>query len=212
MHWRYDASNYFLTDPSLLYRSVRENLIEVVHSYTGKKRNWKRKLTIICYLWLHLYNLEPIKEKRNLQSGLWSQLWIMHYPSDVHYQCSFFRRWVIELHKMVHFSVMVSGYQCLLYRKSLSKLGSQLGECQRFETLKILKRTKHHICIYRMYFVRFIIFDILNIRHSPHTVMPDWGTNPAEGLFFARFEYTRDSPTRRQSGITDPIQLALIVN
>ena len=34
-------------------------------------------------------------------------------------------------------------------------------------------------------------------------VMPDWETNPAEGLFFARFEYIRDSPTPRQSGITD---------
>ena len=34
-------------------------------------------------------------------------------------------------------------------------------------------------------------------------VMPDWGTNPAKGLFFARFEYIRDSPTTRQSGITD---------
>ena len=33
-------------------------------------------------------------------------------------------------------------------------------------------------------------------------VMPDWGTNPARGLFFARFEYIRDSPTPRQSGIT----------
>ena len=36
-------------------------------------------------------------------------------------------------------------------------------------------------------------------------VMPDWGTNPAEGLFFARFEYIRDSPTSRQSGITASI-------
>ena len=34
-------------------------------------------------------------------------------------------------------------------------------------------------------------------------VMPDWGTNPAKGLFFARFEYIRDSPTPRQSGNTD---------
>ena len=33
-------------------------------------------------------------------------------------------------------------------------------------------------------------------------VMSDWGTNPAKGLFFARFEYIRDSPTPRQSGIT----------
>ena len=38
--------------------------------------------------------------------------------------------------------------------------------------------------------------------HS-HPVMPDWGTNPAKGLFFACFEYIRDSPTPRQSGITD---------
>ena len=33
-------------------------------------------------------------------------------------------------------------------------------------------------------------------------LMPDLGTNPAEGLFFARFKYTRDSPTPRQSDIT----------
>ena len=31
--------------------------------------------------------------------------------------------------------------------------------------------------------------------------MPDWGTNPANGLFFARFEYIRDFPTPQQSGI-----------
>ena len=34
------------------------------------------------------------------------------------------------------------------------------------------------------------------------SVMPDWGTYPAKGLFFARFEYIRDFPTPRQSGIT----------
>ena len=33
--------------------------------------------------------------------------------------------------------------------------------------------------------------------------MPDWGTNPAKGLFFAPFEYIRDSPSSRQSGIVD---------
>ena len=32
--------------------------------------------------------------------------------------------------------------------------------------------------------------------------MPGWGTIPAKGLFFARFEYIQDSPTPRQSGIT----------
>ena len=37
---------------------------------------------------------------------------------------------------------------------------------------------------------------------SVEPVMPDWGTNPAKGLFFACFEYIRDSPTPRQSGIT----------
>ena len=36
----------------------------------------------------------------------------------------------------------------------------------------------------------------------PLAVMPDCGTNPAVGLFFARFEYIGDSSTPRQSGIT----------
>ena len=33
-------------------------------------------------------------------------------------------------------------------------------------------------------------------------VMPDWGTNPVERLFFVRFEYIRDCPNPRQSGMT----------
>ena len=32
--------------------------------------------------------------------------------------------------------------------------------------------------------------------------MPNCGMNPAMGLFFARFEYTRVFPTPRQTGIT----------
>ena len=44
---------------------------------------------------------------------------------------------------------------------------------------------------------------ITNPQPRPR-LMPDWGTNPAKGLFFARFEFIRDSLTPRQSSITGP--------
>ena len=38
-------------------------------------------------------------------------------------------------------------------------------------------------------------------RVITEAVMPDRGASPAKELFFASFEYTRDSPTSRQFGI-----------
>ena len=67
----------------------------------------------------------------------------------------------------------------------------------RFEVTQVMKGVNYFEC--------YFFFKKKNVHEAkPKSppVMPDSGTNPAKGLFFARFEYIRDSPAPRQSGIT----------
>ena len=104
-------------------------------------------------------------------------------------------------------------WMCKMQSNSGSKFRLHLPSMNREQAIHIYFGDQS--CIYsssQTAFRRAVkVIRLFLASHGERTVMPDWGTNPVKGLFFAHFEYIRDSPTPRQSGITGNEQFTCIL-